>query len=484
MYRTGDLARFRREGVAEYLGRADEQVGVRGNRIEPGEVEAVLSEHPAVSATAVAIREPSPGDIRLVAYYVPEPDLPENITELRRHLRDRLPDVMVPRHLVRIDQLPLTANGKLDRATLPDTIGEVTTSAAVVEPRTDAERLVARIAANLLGAESVSIGANLFDLGGHSIMAMQLIARLHAETGVRLSPRVILLNTLAQAASLLPTAPVSSPGIATSDTPDRRVDTVASTAVYFGGEAEPLFGIHSAPSGRAVRGRAVLLCPPVGWEQVRTHWALRRLARMLAGDGFHVLRFDYYGTGDSSGATASAGVDHWVQDIRTAAAELQSSAGVEEVALVGVRLGASLAAIACAEGLPCEQLVLWDPVVQGSAYVRTLQRMHAEMLALRRGRLVTTTMQGDELLGFPYPDERRRALRGIDLTGLDWPDVPTMMIASQPRFEYRRLTHAAEALDLAIVPDVGAWDDLASTQTAMLPVRVPQHVVGLLGGDE
>jgi len=93
-------------------------------------------------------------------------------------------------------------------------------------------------------------------------------------------------------------------------------------------------------------------------------------------------------------------------------------------------------------------------------------------------------MQGDELLGFPYPDERQRALRGIDLTGLDWPDVPTMMIASQPRFEYRRLTHAAEALDLAIVPDVGAWDDLASTQTAMLPVRVPQHVVGLLGGDE
>ena len=196
MYRTGDLGRWRPSGVVEYLGRDDDQVKIRGFRIEPGEIETVLASHDVIAAAAVAIREPHPDDFRLVGYYTAEPHSAPNVTSLREFLRSRLPEYMVPQHLVRVDELPLTANGKLDRAALPDAIGEVTRSDALVAPRTKAEQLVAQLTSELVGVEPVSMRDNFFDLGGHSVLAMQLIARIHAETGERLSPRVVLLNTL------------------------------------------------------------------------------------------------------------------------------------------------------------------------------------------------------------------------------------------------------------------------------------------------
>ena len=485
MYRAGDLARWRSPGVMEFVGRTDDQIKVRGHRIELGEIEAVLIESEAVANAAVAVREPSPGDIRLVAYYVADPGVGANVTQLRQHLRDRLPDHMVPRHLVRVDALPLTTNGKLDRQALPEVIGEVVTSTAFLAPRTHQERLVARLCAELLDVEQVSVADNFFELGGHSILAMQLIARLHAETGVRLSPRVILLNTLSEAAAQLPeTTSTDRAAEGRSQPWPTPSDTIATSAFFFGPVDQPLFGMHHTPSGRLVQNRAALLCAPLGWEYMRTHWAMRKIARLLAIGGFHVLRFDYFGTGDSSGRSSEATVERWLDDIAEAAAELRAGAGVEKVSVVGVRLGASLAALACSRGLAVDRLVMWDPVVEGRAHVSTLRRMHAEMIAGRPKRRVTPEMEGDELLGFPYPAPRLVELESIDLARMAWPAVATTLVASQPLDEYRRLVDAiGVGASHDLVEDATAWDDLASSQTSLLPARVPGHIVRVLGGE-
>ncbi len=477
MYRSGDLARWRGFGVLEYVGRIDEQVKVRGYRLELGEIEAALKAHPAVSEAAAALREPRPGDVRLAAYFVPSPDAGTNLTELRNHLQDQLPAYMVPPHLISIDALPITSNGKLDRDALPVTLGESVSSAAFVVPRNDAERLVAAISESLLGVERVSLGDNFFDLGGHSILAMQLIARLHEATGVRISPRVILLNTLEQAAALLP---AGSAGDDSSEIATDGAEAMSTSAFFFGPSDGALFGLRHVPAPDTDRSHSVLVCPPVGWEYMRTHRALRGLARRLGRDGFTVLRFDYYATGDSFGADGSGSLTRWTDDVATAIAELAASE-TDGLTIVGMRLGASIAARALTRGAECQRLIAWDPVVSGAAHLADLERMHGEMLANRP--VVAPEVLGDELLGFRYPRSLRGELRALDLLAEPWPDTATTVLASQPKPELAALGHRADAkLDYAVVADAGAWDDLSSAQSALLPTAIPSRIIELLRG--
>jgi amino acid adenylation domain-containing protein len=181
LYRSGDLGRWRADGQLEFVGRADNQVKVRGFRIEPGEIEHVLRTHPGISA-AVVIADGEGEDRRLVAYLVPAgADGPPPVAELREFLRQRLPEFMVPAVFVPLDALPLGPNGKLDRAALPVAdrarLGPVSVYEA---PRDATEELLAGIWAELLKVERVGVHDNFFDLGGHSLLATQVMSRVRA----------------------------------------------------------------------------------------------------------------------------------------------------------------------------------------------------------------------------------------------------------------------------------------------------------------
>ena len=188
MYKTGDLGRYLPDGTIEFLGRNDFQVKIRGFRIEPGEIEARLTQHPAVREAVVLAREDGPGDKRLVAYYTVVPDAEAADAEaLRRHLSAILPEYMVPAAYVRLDALPLTANGKLDRKALPAPDGAAYAVRGYEAPVGEIEMHLARIWAEVLGLERVGRHDNFFELGGHSLLAVRVISRLRQALGVEVA---------------------------------------------------------------------------------------------------------------------------------------------------------------------------------------------------------------------------------------------------------------------------------------------------------
>ncbi|MEU8542160.1 amino acid adenylation domain-containing protein [Streptomyces sp. NPDC048717] len=180
MYRTGDIVRMRADGTLLYIGRADNQVKIRGVRIEPGEIEAALTTLPGVAHTAVTVREDTPGDKRLIAYVVPAAG--ENVQPggLRERLAGLLPEAMLPSGYVVLDALPLNAAGKIDRKALPAPESDAMTAGDYTAPRTPAEERMAAVWAEVLGADRVGVLDAFFDLGGDSLRAVNLVGALRA----------------------------------------------------------------------------------------------------------------------------------------------------------------------------------------------------------------------------------------------------------------------------------------------------------------
>jgi uncharacterized protein len=248
---------------------------------------------------------------------------------------------------------------------------------------------------------------------------------------------------------------------------------------YLGTSERPLFGLHHPPKGRPTRASAVLLCAPLGQEYMRSHRALRQLAQQLARAGFHVLRFDYFGTGDSAGDGEDATVEQWLSDIDVAAAELRDASGARALALVGLRLGGALAAVAAGGRNDVTELVLWDPVVHGGRYAAELvaaaDRPEGHM-ADRSGTLSVN--------GFPVPAALRAGLGRLDLTALTPQARRTTVIVSAERPEYLALRNAWQAAGVSLsyrpIASAGNWDDLDRLGAALLPQEIIQGIVACL----
>ncbi|MFE4517494.1 amino acid adenylation domain-containing protein, partial [Kitasatospora sp. NPDC056783] len=221
MYRTGDLARRDADGRLRFAGRADEQIKLRGFRIEPGEIESALRRSPLVRDAVVTVRPDGPGGGRLVAYVVPaDAAAGAPALDLRLHLAESLPPHLVPAAFVPLDRLPLTPNGKTDRRALPDPGPVQATAVPGREPATDTERRIARIWADVLGLEQVGADDNFFLLGGDSILSMQVVSRLRRD-GLHLATRDLFSHqTVAELATVVSTvAERADDGPVTGDVP-------------------------------------------------------------------------------------------------------------------------------------------------------------------------------------------------------------------------------------------------------------------------
>ncbi|MGW0330790.1 non-ribosomal peptide synthase/polyketide synthase [Streptomyces sp. NPDC003011] len=222
MYRTGDIVRWSADGELHFVGRADDQVKIRGFRVEPTEIEARLTAHPAVAEAVVSMYEHA-GRKRLAAHLVPAPAVAvPSASELRAHVVAELPDYMVPAAFVTVAELPLTANGKVDRRRLPAPDWTAAGDAEYRAPRTEAERILAGIWAELLGAERVGADDNFFMLGGDSILSIQVVSRARA-AGLALTPRDLFrhptIAALAAAADTGTAVPVAGTGPVTGEVP-------------------------------------------------------------------------------------------------------------------------------------------------------------------------------------------------------------------------------------------------------------------------
>jgi len=198
LYRTGDVGRWCNDGRLQHLGRSDLQVKIRGHRIEPGEIEGVLSRHPEIEQAVVVAHGEAGMGSQLVAYWTGRGKRELPPAELRELLRADLPDYMLPTLFIRLDKVPLTVNGKVDRRALPtpaaiEASRQLSTANAA---RSESEKRIADVWCTLLGITRVNIADNFLDIGGHSLLVMRAVAMLETQTGVRLSPRAFIFQTL------------------------------------------------------------------------------------------------------------------------------------------------------------------------------------------------------------------------------------------------------------------------------------------------
>ncbi len=303
LYRTGDLARYRPDGNIEFLGRIDHQVKIRGFRIELGEIEAALQQHPAVQLAAVLARQDQTGEKKLVAYFVADPkaESEPSANALYAFLKERLPDYMVPAIFMRLDEMPLTPNGKINRKALPaPNQGRPELGRAYIAPRTQTEELVAGIMAQVLSLERVGVEDNFFELGGHSLLGVRVQSRIRDAFGIELPLRHLFESPTVEALSrIIERERLSAHGLEAP--PIERIPrdqplplSFAQQRLWFLDQLEPNSPFYNIPSAMRLSGhlnKAVLKqCID---EIVRRHETLRTTFRAVKGKPYQVIAEDF-----------------------------------------------------------------------------------------------------------------------------------------------------------------------------------------------
>ena len=255
---------------------------------------------------------------------------------------------------------------------------------------------------------------------------------------------------------------------------------------YFGVSERALYGVYTPPRTRGRVQSGVVLCPPFGMEYMRSHRAFRQLTSLLNREGHHVLRFDYYGTGDSGGDGEDGSVEQWSRDVETAVDELRDTTSLERVSLVGLRFGGLLAGRIAARRNDLNRVVLWDPIVRGEQYVREMLQSEGLVSGNGAGGVSPVGVHGTVgIAGFPLTEGLRSEMAELDLTTLDSSAARELvLVVSGEQPEYLALRDAWKAAGVRgryrLVPSEGNWAEGDKFGSALIPQAIIQDVVTCL----
>ena len=427
IYRTGDLARWLPSGDIEFSGRVDHQMKIGSYRIEPGEIEAVLSLCASVSESLILCAE-NAGQKFLAAYVVRKDDS-LSTSELAAFLRARLPVYMVPSRFIFLESFPKTINGKIDRRALPPVeSGEVDRAGEYQEAESELERELASIWSNVLNISKIGRFDDFFQLGGSSLLVTRVIAQLTGKLNLAIPVRDFFANptiaSLSQHLRLLTQTEKS----ASSDEekklrqanaialrrklPTIEPLTIASRSEQLAAVQYPSVGINGMR-----RNHTIVMCNAMGHEATRANRNLQQLAIRLSQDGFDVVRFDFASTGNSTGRAADATLDQWRSDIAAVVQKIRCEPMFEpsthNVSLLGIRLGATLLAQTPLTGI--DKAILWDPIVSGQDYLNMLRSMHRFELESLTRYLTFRKGQPEQLMGSACTATMQQEIAAIQL---------------------------------------------------------------------
>jgi alpha/beta superfamily hydrolase/acyl carrier protein len=393
---------------------------------------------------------------------------------------------MVPQHFVELESIPLTPNGKVDRDVmrlLPLETLQTNHIQIHDEPLTEMEQTLTDIWKEVLGLDHISVHDNFFELGGHSLLSIQVVTKLERKIGFRINPGEFIYQTLGQlAASLEQRTDNLTPRVGRSD-----MDNVAFRnqiePFYFRKSPKKLYGCHHLPQNSHDKAYAIVLCYPIGQEYIRSHRAFYQLAVYLSRAGFHVLRFDYFGCGDSEGDFEEGSLLQWTNDIQTAIAEIQRRSGLTGVCLIGLRVGATLALQAVADCPHIESVILWEPVFNGKFYLRELaktQRDFLNQLPSRKKREFTRPNISDEVLGFPMTSKLKQDLEMIHLDHLKFDSNIRFLILGNRKDSdcFNGTSHFKKSLpqaDFRVIVDHIVWTE--DVYKRLIPLKVISYLV-------
>ena len=255
---------------------------------------------------------------------------------------------------------------------------------------------------------------------------------------------------------------------------------------FFGSTASQLYGAYHPPPITKDKLIGVLICSPAGHEYLRSHWALRQLAVRLSGEGYHVLRFDYFGTGDSAGSTAEGDPEQWIADIQTAAEELRDISGVRRINLIGLRLGASLALEASENIKSVNKIILWDPLISGYDFILQLHKFYEKMCAhvdySPSGREPEQVQLPEQLLGLCLSKKMIAFIRNeslFDLIGACKQKLCVVFssLDTVSETDFESIEKMSEKSCICqLIEDQGDWNSFEDIAKIIYPNKIIQHI--------